>query len=237
VIRFCRSLGFSGLADFKLKFASSLTGAIPVRHSQVRVSDSTHDLSAKVIDNTVSAILKFRDQLDVRSLDKAIALVAKAKRIEFFAMGNSRVVALDGQHKFFRFRIPTAAYGDSHLFVLAAGLLKAGDVVIAISNSGKLPELLDAVDAARAAGADVIAITSSQSPLAKRASVCLAVDHSEDSTTFLSMISRILQLLLIDILSVGISVDAQNAELVLERKAGEGVEADSRRLLISHLDS
>ncbi len=36
VIRFCRSLGFLGLADFKLKFASSLTGAIPVRHSQVR---------------------------------------------------------------------------------------------------------------------------------------------------------------------------------------------------------
>jgi glucokinase len=152
-------------------------------------------------------------------------------------MGNSRVVALDGQHKFFRFRIPTAAYGDSHLFALAAGLLKPGDVVIAISNSGKLPELLEAVDEARAVGADVIAITSSQSPLAKRATVCLAVDHSEDSTVFLSMISRILQLLLIDILSVGISVDAQNAELVLERKAGDGVEADSRRLLISHLDS
>ncbi|HEY1230433.1 MAG TPA: glucokinase, partial [Ramlibacter sp.] len=49
VIRFCRSLGFSGLADFKLKFAGSLTGTIPVRHSQVRMTDSTHDLSAKVI--------------------------------------------------------------------------------------------------------------------------------------------------------------------------------------------
>jgi len=237
VIRFCRSLGFLGLADFKLKFASSLTGAIPVRHSQVRVSDSTHDLSAKVIDNTVSAILKFRDQLDVRSLDRAIALIAKAKRVEFYAMGNSRVVALDGQHKFFRFRIPTSLYGDSHLFTLAAELLKPGDVVIAISNSGKLPDLLDAIDAAKAAGADVIAITSSNSPLAKKATVCLAVDHSEDSTTFLSMISRILQLLLIDILSVGISLDAQNAELVLERKAGHGIEGESRRLLISHLDS
>jgi glucokinase len=43
VIRFCRSLGFSGLADFKLKFAGSLTGTIPVRHSQVRMTDSTHD--------------------------------------------------------------------------------------------------------------------------------------------------------------------------------------------------
>jgi glucokinase len=235
VIRFCRSLGFLGLADFKLKFASSLTGAIPVRHSQVRHSDSTHDLSAKVIDNTVSAILKFRDQLDVRSIDRAIELVRKAKRIEFYAMGNSRVVALDGQHKFFRFRIPTAMYSDSHLFSLAADLLGPGDVVIAISNSGKLPELLEAVDTARNAGADVIAITSSQSPLAKARTVCLAVDHSEDSKTFLSMISRILQLLLIDILSVGISLDEQNASLILENKSGSA--SDSRRLLISHLDN
>ena len=228
VIRFCRSLGFQGLAEFKLKFASSLTGAIPVRHSQVRMSDSTHDLSAKVIDNTVSAILRFRDQLDVRSLDRAIELVSRARRVEFYALGNSRAVALDGQHKFFRFRIPTALYGDAHLFTLAAGLLGPGDVVIAVSNSGGLPELLQAVDIARAAGADVIAISNSQSPLARKASVCLAVDHSEDSTSFLSMISRILQLLLIDIMAVGISVDGQHGP-----EAGK----DPRRLLISHLDS
>jgi glucokinase len=228
VIRFCRSLGFSGLADFKLKFAGSLTGTIPVRHSQVRMTDSTHDLSAKVIDNTVSAILKFRDQLDVNSIDRAIEILRRAKRIEFYAMGNSRVVALDGQHKFFRFRIPTSSYGDAHLFSLAAELLGPGDVVIAISTTGQLPELLSAVDTARAAGADVIAITSSKSALARKASICLAVDHSEDSTTFLSMISRILQLLLIDIMAVGISLGAQG-------DAGEG-DSERRRLLISHLD-
>ncbi|MFC0253324.1 glucokinase [Massilia consociata] len=231
VIRFCRSLGFQGLADFKLKFASSLTGSIPVRHSQVRTSDSTHDLSAKVIDNTVSAILRFRDQLDVRALDRAIELVSRAKRVEFFAMGNSRAVALDGQHKFFRFRIPTSLYGDSHLFKLAAELLQPGDVVIAVSNSGCIAELLEAVDIARAAGADVIAISNSQSPLAKKASVCLAVDHAEDSTSFLSMISRILQLLLIDILAVGISVDGQHGG------ADPAQGNDPRKLLISHLDS
>ena len=230
VIRFCRSLGFQGLADFKLKFAGSLTGTIPVRHSQVRMSDSTHDLSAKVIDNTVSAILKFRDQLDVNSIDRAIELLRRAKRIEFYAMGNSRVVALDGQHKFFRFRIPTSSYGDSHLFTLAAELLGPGDVVIAISTSGQLPELLSAVDTARAAGADVIAITSSKSPLARKASICLAVDHGEDTPTFLSMISRILQLLLIDIMAVGVSLGPQG-EVV------EGTDSERRRLLISHLDS
>ena len=229
VIRFCRSMGFLGLADFKLKFAGSLTGTIPVRHSQVRMTDSTHDLSAKVIDNTVSAILKFRDQLDVNSIDRAIDILRKAKRVEFYAMGNSRVVALDGQHKFFRFRIPTSSYGDSHLFALAAELLGPGDVVVAISTTGQLPELLDAVDVARAAGADVIAITSSKSALARKANVCLAVDHSEDSTTFLSMISRILQLLLIDIMAVGISLGPSG------EAAGNG-DSERRRLLISHLD-
>ena len=231
VIRFCRSLGFQGLAEFKLKFAGSLTGTIPVRHSQVRVTDSTHDLSAKVIDNTVSAILKFRDVLDVHAIDRAIELLRHARRVEFYAMGNSRAVALDGQHKFFRFRIPAALYGDSHLLNLAAGLLGPGDVVIAISTGGQLPELLEAVDTARANGADVIAITASRSALAKKASVCLAVDHSEDSTTFLSMISRILQLLLIDIMSVGISLGAQG-----EGAGNSQNDIDARRLLISHLD-
>jgi glucokinase len=227
VIRFCRSLGFSGLADFKLKFAGSLTGTIPVRHSQVRMSDSTHDLSAKVIDNTVSAILKFRDQLDVTSIDRAIALLRAARRVEFYAMGSARVVALDGQHKFFRFRIPTSTYGDAHLFALAADLLKPGDVVIAVSTAGQLPELLAAVDRARAVGADVIAITNSKSALAKKATVCLAVDHTEDNTSFLSMISRMLQLLLIDIMSVGISLGGPD----------ESSDMDRRGLLISHLDS
>ncbi|HZX27446.1 MAG TPA: glucokinase, partial [Telluria sp.] len=227
VIRFCRSLGFTGLAEFKLKFASSLTGSIPVRHSQVRSSDSTHDLSAKVIDNTVSAILKFRDQLDVVAIDRAIELLRKANRVEFYAMGNSRVVALDGQHKFFRFRIPTSSYGDSHLFKMAADLLHPGDVVIAISTSGQLPDLLGAVDAARAAGADVIAITNSKSPLAKKASVCLSVDHVEDSTSFLSMISRVLQLLLIDIMAVGVSLGREQLQLQ---------DTDKRKLLISHFD-
>lgn len=227
VIRFCRSLGFQGLAEFKLKFAGSLTGSIPVRHSQVRMSDSTHDLSAKVIDNTVSAILKFRDGLDVHAIDRAIELLRRANKVEFYAMGNARVVALDGQHKFFRFRIPTTAHGDAHLFTLAAELLKPNDVVIAISTAGQAPELLSAVDAARNAGASVIAITSSKSALAKKAHVCLAVDHTEDSTTFLSMISRILQLLLIDIMAVGISLGSQ---------AEQDGDIEARKLLISHLD-
>lgn len=206
VIRFCRTMGFTGLSDFRLKLASGLTGTVPVRHSQVKAGDSAPDLSAKVLDNTVSAILRLRDGLDAAAVERAIGLLQKASRIEFYGAGNSSVVALDGQYKFFRFRIPAVAYSDPRLEVMAAELLGPGDVVVAISSSGRLPELLHAVDLALAAGAAVIAITASHSPLAKKATVLLAVDHSEDIATHLSMISRILHLLMLDVLAVGVAM-------------------------------
>ena len=206
VIRFCRSLGFQGLAEFKRKLASGISGTVPVRHSQVRLGDSAPDLSVKVLDNTVSAILRFRDSLDPEAVEKAIALLQKARRIEFYGMGNSAVVAIDGQHKFFRFRIPTVTYSDSRLQMMAAELLGKDDVVVAVSRSGAMADILQAVDLALAAGASVIAITTSHSPLAAKATVALAVDHAEDGTSYISMVSRILHLLMIDILAVGVAV-------------------------------
>ena len=56
------------------------------------------------------------------------------------------------------------------------------------------------------AGAKVIAITSSNTPLAKRATVALETDHIEMRESQLSMISRILHLLMIDILAVGVAI-------------------------------
>ena len=70
-------------------------------------------------------------------------------------------------------------------------------------------------------------ITNGKSALGERAAVVMAVDHTEDNTSFLSMISRMLQLLLIDIMSVGISLGGPD----------EKQDIDQRRLLISRLDS
>lgn len=233
VIRFCRTMGFNGLSDFRLKLASGLTGTVPVRHSQVRADDAAPDLSAKVLDNTVSAILRLRDGLDASAVERAIALLRQASRIEFYGAGNSSVVALDGQYKFFRFRIPAVAYSDPRLEAMAAELLGPGDVVVAISSSGRLPELLHAVDLAIAAGAAVIAITASHSPLAKKATVHLAVDHSEDIATHLSMISRILHLLMLDVLAVGVAVrgGARRADLPGSRRSPDAGDAGA---LVSH---
>jgi glucokinase len=206
VIRFCRSLGCEGLSDFKLRLASGLTGTIPVMHTQVTGEDSMLELGAKVLDNTASSILQLRDQLNRDTIDRAVELLTQALRVEFHAVGHYGAVADDAQFKFLRLGVPSASYTDARLQRLAAGVMQPRDVAVLISSSGRTDDLLAVADAARERGAAVIAITEGNSPLARRADVALIVDHVEDVTTHVPMVSRILHLLVIDILAVGLSM-------------------------------
>ncbi|MCU0774642.1 MAG: glucokinase [Ideonella sp.] len=239
VIRFCRTLGFQGLADFKLKLASGLTGTVPVQRTQVHRHDGTADLSAKVLDNTISAIVQFRESLNVEAVDRAIALLRQAKRVEIFAVGNSAIVALDAQHKFMRLRVPSAAHVDASTVGMAADMLEPGSVALFVSSSGTPPELNRAATVAVERGVPVVAITASQSPLARRASVCVGVDHSEDVHQFLSMLSRILHLLALDTLAVGVAVRTPAGEPLAAGRAtadpADGQVRPAAGVLISHV--
>ncbi|MET3233078.1 UNVERIFIED_ORG: glucokinase [Burkholderia sp. 1263] len=239
VIRFCRSLGCQGLSDFKLKLATGLTGTIPVSHSQVHLGDTATDFGAKVLDNTVSAILQLREHLNFEHVERAIDLLNGARRIEFYGLGNSNIVAQDAHYKFFRFGIPTIAYGDLYMQAASAALLGKGDVIVAVSKSGRAPELLRVLDVAMQAGAKVIAITSSNTPLAKRATVALETDHIEIRESQLSMISRILHLVMIDILAVGVAIrravpSADVAETVARARQGADDDASAVLDWLSH---
>ncbi|MDD5336330.1 MAG: glucokinase [Rhodoferax sp.] len=206
VIRFCRSLGCEGLSDFKLRLASGLTGTMPITHTQVTGEDSMLELGVKVLGNTASAILQVRDHLNRETIDRAIQLISAAQRVEFYAVGHYSVVADDAQFKFLRMGVSSVSYTAPRLQVLAAKLLRPEVVAVVISSSGRVDELLDVVEKAHERGATVIAITASQSPLARKADLALIVDHVEDTATQVPMISRILHLLMIDILVVGVSL-------------------------------
>ena len=206
VIRFCRSLGCEGLSDFKLRLASGLTGTMPITHTQVTGEDTMLELGVKVLGNTASAILQVRDHLNRETIDRAVQLITAAERVEFYAVGHYSVVAEDAQFKFLRMGVSSVAYTAPRLQVLAANLLRPGVVAVVISSSGRISDLLDVVEKAHERGATVIAITASQSPLARKADLALIVDHVEDVATQMPMISRILHLLMIDILVVGVTM-------------------------------
>jgi glucokinase len=222
VIRFCRSLGCEGLSDFKLRLASGLTGTVPVTHAQVTGEDTMLELGVKVLGNTASAILQVRDQLNRDTMDRAIELLTAAERVDFYAVGHYRVVADDAQFKFLRFGLSSASYTEPRLQLLAANVLKPQDVAVISSSSGRIDELLAVADAAHRRGAFVVAITASHSPLARKADVALIVDHLEDINTHVPMVSRILHLLVIDILAVGVAMRrGADASAVLPGQAAE----------------
>ena len=210
VVRFCRSVGYDGLSDFKLKLAGSVSEGVPFIHRSVDVDDKTSDIAVKVIDNTVAAFLKYRNDASSFALEHAAqALVATQKtnrRIEFYGVGNSGIVAQDAQHKFFRLGVNAIAYSDGHMQVMSASMLKPGDCAVIISNSGRTRDLMDACDIAKKQGATTIVITASGSPLASAGHIHLTADHPEGYDKYSPMVSRLLHLLIIDILATTVAL-------------------------------
>jgi RpiR family carbohydrate utilization transcriptional regulator len=210
VVRFCRSVGYDGLSDFKLKLAGSVSEGVPFSHRSVDADDKTTDVMVKVIDNTVAAFLKYRNDASASALDQAVKALAEThstgKRIEFYGVGNSGIVAQDAQHKFFRLGMNTIAYSDGHMQVMSASMLGQGDCVVVISNSGRTRDLMDACDIARKRGATTIVITASGSPLATAGQIHLTADHPESYDRYSPMVSRLLHLLIIDILATTVAL-------------------------------
>ena len=210
VVRFCRSMGYDGLSDFKLKLAGSVSEGVPFIHRSVDADDKTADVMVKVIDNTVAAFLKYRNDASSVAIEKAadalLATYHAGKRIEFFGVGNSGIVAQDAQHKFFRLGITSIAYSDGHMQVMSASLLGPGDCVVVISNSGRTRDLMDACDIARKNGATTLVITATGSPLAAAGYIHLAADHPEGYDRYSPMVSRLMHLMIIDILATCVAL-------------------------------
>ncbi|MDT9002127.1 MurR/RpiR family transcriptional regulator [Paucibacter sp. APW11] len=214
VVRFCRSVGYDGLADFKLKLAGSVNEGVPFVHRAVDEDDKPGDLIVKVVDNAVAALLHYRNDAASHAFERAIAALTEAgangKRIEFYGVGNSGIVAQDAQHKFFRLGVNTIACSDGHVQLMSATMLGPGDCAVVISNSGRSRDLLDAAEIARKKGATTIIITASGSPLAQLGQapgqVLLAVDHPEDYDRYSPMVSRLLHLTAVDILTTGVAL-------------------------------
>jgi RpiR family transcriptional regulator, carbohydrate utilization regulator len=230
VVRFCRSVGYDGLADFKRKLAGSVNEGVPFVHRAVDDDDKAGDIVVKVIDNAVAAMLRYRNAAAAQAIDRAITALAEAgrdgRRIEFYGVGNSGIVAQDAQHKFFRLGVSATAVSDGHVQVMSATMLKPGDCAVIISNSGRSRDLLDVAEIARHKGATVIVITASGSPLALETRhgavlakprgaqhILLAADHPEDADRYSPMVSRLLHLLIIDILTTGVALRLGSASL------------------------
>ena len=206
VIRFCRAVGYEGWHDFKLKLAQSLALALPGANQSLAQDDLVSDLVNKICSRSINTLLDLRNHLNPDAVQRALDVLSRANKIEFYGQGTSGIVAIDAQHKFFRSGVPTVAYSDPHIHSIAAALLKPGDAVVAISQRGGNAALLRSVQLARKCGADIIVLGPSGTPLAELATVLVPIDLSFNIDPYTPISARLAHLVVIDILAVGLAL-------------------------------
>ncbi|SFR41089.1 transcriptional regulator, RpiR family [Marinobacter gudaonensis] len=206
VNRFCRGFSATGFPDFKIRLAQSIATGTPYIGQNVEPDDTVAEFADKIMLSTIASLDKARQALDPKALATAIDYLIQAKQINFFGMGGSASVALDAQHKFFRFNIPVMSYDDALMQRMVAAGSNVGDVIVLISYTGRTRETVDIAQLARANGATVIGITNPDSPLAEICTVVLGVTAPEDTEVYMPMSSRIIHLTVIDILATGVTL-------------------------------
>jgi len=205
VVRFCRAVNCDGFQDFKLALAQELASSPSFEKVAVTDTDSVADFSRKIFDSTIDTLLKVRDGLNPANIHKAITALTNANRVEFYGHGASAAVAADAQHRFFRLQLASAAYSDTHIQTMSALSLQKGDVVVAISQSGRTRSLLDTIELVKDMDAIVIGMAPSGTPIAEAATIPICIDVDEEFEIYTPLSSRIAHLAVIDVLAVGVA--------------------------------
>ena len=82
--------------------------------------------------------------------------------------------------------------------------MKTGDLAVVISHTGRTRAMVEAATFAREAGASVLAITRSDT-LSRVATLTVSVDVDENTELYIPMMSRLMQLLVLDVLVTGVA--------------------------------
>lgn len=203
IIRFCKSLGLEGFSELKLLLAGEI-GSAQVDQTDQRLpafheSDTPRDVFQKVFHSGIRTLRDTLQMIDFNEIEQISKLLIQADRIFIFGIGTSSVIAIDAQYRFAQLGLQATACTDILFMNVSAINLKAGDVAIGISHSGKTRAVVDAMRHARQAGAITVAITSfAGSILAKEShySVCAFAD--EENYPVEAVSARVAHICLID---------------------------------------
>ncbi len=213
VMRFCKAIGCSGFQDFKLKLAQDIGASRESQFAEFAVDqeDDSQIIKKKVFNATIQELLTVRDQLSISSLQLAVGALMNASRVEFFGFGASGAVAKDAYHKFIRLQMNTAASSDPHMQLISVSTMKKGDVVVAISQTGRSKELIYSVKQAKKNNVTVIGICPDHTALAEQCDFPLSIEASENTEQFTPLTSRIVHLVVIDVLATCVAMSKEPA--------------------------
>ncbi len=233
VFRFCKALKTNGYQEFKMLLAQQVAGNSDEERTllmgNIKTEDDAKIVCQKALAMDIAALNETFSILDFDQVVRATDLIASARRIHFFGMGSSGVIALEAYHKFMRI-LPNVAYvSDCHMQFMAAALMESRDLAIFFSYSGATKDMIEIHNLIKENGCKSIVITRfAKSKLAAQADVVLQCGSNEGPLDGGASSTSIVQLYLLDILYLQYYIHHYN--LCNENKARTS-EAVSGKLL------
>ena len=206
VIRFCRRIGLEGFKQLKTGLIAALQRSESYLHHDVVSSDSASSAASKILESSIETLVDLRQQISRMPFAAAAGKMKTARQITFVGLGASGHVASDACHKFFRLGIPCTTALDTPGVLQQASVCQPRDVFVAISHTGRWPEMIRGMRLARARGAETIAVTDADSPLAEVVGLIFPSHADEDTSVYTPMSSRLAQLTLLDALQVSVAL-------------------------------
>ena len=164
VSRFCKKIDMKGFHHLKITLAKEIS-EMGKDEEEVSNHISVNDIGQSlknILANKVTEITQTVSMMDIKQLHEILDKLNTAKTVQFFAVGNTIPVAIDGAFKLNQIGVPAVSGTIWETQIGYTYNMTADDVVIAISNSGESTAVLRALEAARSAGATTISITNSE---------------------------------------------------------------------------
>ena len=218
VVKTAKRLGFSGYKELRSALNAYKSQPRVDLHQEITPDDTAQTIVQKVFRTSIQALEETLAILDMEAFSHAAELLHGARHRDFYGLGGSAQIARDVAHKFLRIGIRASVQDDTHMMAMSASLLRAGDVVVAFSHSGRTSGVLDSVQIARANRASVIAVTNyASSPLAEMSDVVLCATAQGSYLTSENAAARIAQLNIMDAIFIAVAqkgIQAAEASLV-----------------------
>lgn len=207
MVRFYRTLGFSGYHDFKVTLATEIGGSSFYHtYEDIYLNDDLDAVKNKIFRGAIQALHDNIALVSSSTLQKAVDLLDSASRLFFLGYASSGAIAMEGFFKFSRLKSHCFFYSDAHINAALLSEPLPGDVLFCISHSGETKDVVIPAQHTKPV-AKIIALTgAADSPLAKIADVCLTTYTEEVNYRTEVLVSRVVQLSIIEVLFIACSL-------------------------------
>ena len=210
VTRFVKTIGLSNFQELKIKIAEITTEhslSEELVYDEVSKNDSLKSIVDKIFYTNIEAMKNTRKIIDIAEMEKAIQAIDDAVKIDIYGAGGSYITAENAAMRFYRIGKRCNIYNDPNQQAVSASLLTPRDVAIGICNSGRTRSTVTALKKAKENGARTICITNfNRTPITDYADIVLFTSTQDSAFFQESMVSRVAQIIIIDILYAGLAI-------------------------------